>query len=408
MANFRYKPSGKVPFPGVLWMLFGGFAGSAVLLSAYIYGLGWMKNAGLRLIVLVLLLFLLGKWMMFLARSGKFRSPAAAFWLSFIAVLAGCYIHWGVYAVYVQDVWQYGRAGFLTHNLSLDTLRRIGVLLLDPLRLLRTLGGIGEIGFWSVRGIRMAGIPLFVCWAVEMLLVLLIPACRAAAQSRRLYSEAQRQWLDGKTEFTVSYIRDHRTMRRHFIEGENSGLDALHYYRRRGREAYGTVVFYHHKGVLGPFISLHMIKAVQTGPHSMKHYFIPVLNEWEIGQANAEDLYDRLDGEMQEQKEEGKNRRKKKRRRAAGLREQLSVSMRRAVSGFSSKRNPQDERYEGDEVTEIEEVTVYVPSITPEMERQFRERKAKEEQERIWAENKEEVRKRRKRNKNKRRSTRIK
>lgn len=411
MANLRYKPSGRVSFWGVLKMLIGGILGAVILLCVYVYGLNLMPNLALRAMVLLVLLFLLSRWMGRLAKKGRFRSPAAAFWISALVLLIALYFHWIVYVVMVQDVWEYGKDAFWRSHFRPDTLWQAGRLFLDPAQLWNQVMKIRDTGFWSIRGIPVTGIRLTVCWILEMLVIILIPSFRAMTQARRIYSEDQRMWLDQQSEFTIAYIKDHRMLRRKLIKGEVDGLQDIHYYHRRGREAHGTMVFYHHKGILGPYVSIKMVKAVQTGPRHTKHYFIPIIKQWDIGTQKAEEIFARLlqeKGTTHEKVTEKGNW--KDRYFWSNKREQISFAMQQKMERAKENSDVRDAKYYtgGEKIAKLEEVTVYAPTITPEMEQQYLEKKAREEQEKIWAANKEAVKNQRKKNKNKRHSTRIK
>lgn len=409
MANLRYKPSGKVSAWGVIKMLVFGTLGSVILLCAYVYGVNWMPNLALRTVVLLVTVFLLSRWLKRLTKKGKFRSPAAAFWLSCLTILIGFYVHWCVYTVMVYDVWNYGADAFWESHLQVETLKKIGYTLIDPVGLWKSLGEIQKIGFWELNGRLMNGFPLILCWIAEMLYVVLYSASKTIVQARKIFSEERGVWLDQRIEFTIQYIKEHRMLRRQLIKGDLKGLDDIHFYQRRGREAHGTIVFYHRKGIMGPFVSIKMVKAVQTGPRHTKHYFIPIVKQWDIGTDKVEEVLARLLSErgMTHEKVTEKGN-WKDRYYWSNKREQISFAVQQTVEKAKENSSAQDTRYytDGEKLANIEEVTVYAPTITPEMEQQYLEKKAIEEQEKIWAANKEELKKRRK--KSKRRSTRIK
>lgn len=410
MANLRYKPSGRISVWGMLKMLFWGIIGSSVLLSAYVYGINWMPNLALRTVVLLIVSFLLSRWMMRLVKNGKMRSPATVFWISSLTVLIGFYVHWAVYSIMVQDVWEYGRKAFWQSHISVETLKKIGMQIINPVDLWKDLQMIRRIGFWSLQGETVNHFALLLCWIGEMLYVILHTASKAIVQARRVFSEERGVWLDQRIEFTIQYIKEHRMLRRQLIKGDLKGLDNIHYYQRKGREAHGTIVFYHRKGIMGPFVSIKMVKAVQTGPRRTRHYFIPIVKQWEIGSDKVEEILTRLVAERGTTHEKVTEKGNwKDRYYWSNKREQLSFAVQQTVEKAKENAGSSSERkyYSGGErVANIEEVTVYAPTITPEMEQEYLAKKAREEQERIWAANREEIRNRRK--KSKRRSTRIK
>lgn len=408
MAKLRYKPSGKVSFWGIIKMLFWGTIGSGTLLSAYVYAIGWMPNLALRTIVLLLTAFLISRWMRRLTKTGKFRSPVAAYWLSHLAVLMGWYVHWAVYTVMVQDVWQYGMESFWQHHLGVDTLVQIGRTLIDPVGLWETICKIHQVGFWSLRGVPVQGTWLWVLWAAELLYFLIYPASKAVKQAKKLFSEERGVWLDQRIEFSIQYVKEHRIMRRKLIKGDLSSLDNIHYYQRQGRESHGIIVFHHHKGIMGPYVTIRMMKAVQIGPRRTKRYFIPIVKRWNIGSDKVEQILTRLVAERGTTHEKVTEKANWKDRYFwSNKREQITFAVQQSVEKARENSN-QDTRYygKGEKLANLDEVTVYAPTITPEMEKEYLEKKAREEQERIWAENREELKRRRK--KSKRRSTRIK
>ncbi len=409
MANNKYKPSGKAPFFGVIGMILFGLIGALVLLTGYLYGMNLMPNMGLRILVFIGVLILLSGWMHGLVKTGRIRSPGKAFWLSFFLILIDLYAACILYVVLVHDAWEFPRAEFWKEHITLETPKKWLYLLLHPVKLKDSMITIMKEGFFTVRGTKIAGVPLLIMWIVEVLLFLLIPSFRAMSQGYKIFSEKHRRWLNQTAEFTCNYIKDHRTLRRQLIKGDTSGLDEIHYYKVQGQEAHGTITFHHHRGKVSPFVSMQMVKAVQIGPRRIKHFYIPILEQWDLGEAKEEEIFERLLEESGLTREKVTGRGNYKERLFwRSKKEQIRGTIKERVEKTNNRVQVRDSgTYKhGDEVEGLNEATVYAPVITSEMEQEYLEKKKREEQEREWAENREEIRNRK--NKSKRRSTRIK
>ncbi len=409
MANNKYRPSGKASFFGIVGMVLFGFIGALVLLTVYLYGMNLMPNMGLRVLVFLAVLILLSAWMRRLTKSGHLRAPGKAFWISFFMILLALYAICIFYVVMVHDAWEFPKADFWKEHISLETPKKWLYLLLHPIALKDSMLTILKTGFFTVRGITINGVWLLVMWLVEVLLFLLIPSFRAMAQGYKIFSEAQNRWLEQTVEFTCNYIKEHRTLRRQLIKGDTTGLDDIHYYKVQGQEAHGTITFYHHRGRISPFVSMQMVKAVQIGPRRIKHFYIPILEQWDLGEEKKEEIFERLLTESGLTREKVTGRRNYKERLFwRSKKDQFRGSLKEKVEKSSNRVTVRDSgTYQhGSSVQGLNEDTVYAPVITSEMEQEYIEKKAREEQERVWAENREEIKNRK--NKSKRRSTRIK
>ncbi len=410
MANYsKYKPSGKASVFGVIQMIVLGLVGVFVLMMVYLYGVNLVPNMGFRVGIFLVVVLLLSAWMHHLVKIGRIRAPGKAFWLTFFIIIIGFYPYWAMYVVFVNQAWDHSFKEFWDAHISFETLDQWVYLMLHPKALLNSIKAIEETGFFSIRGHMVSGSRQIFYWVVEGLLLLLVPSFRAMSQGYKIFSETQKRWQDHTAEFTIAYIKEHRSLRRQLLKGDMSGLADIHYYPVQGQEAHGTITFYHHKGHVSRYASIQMIKAVQIGPRKMKHFYIPILEQWDLGEEMKEEVLDRLLTESGLTREKVLSRGNYKERHfLRGKKAQLSEAVREKVERSSNRVTFQESgNYKpGEEIAGIEEVTVYAPTITPEMEQEYLAKRAKEEQERIWAENREEIKNRK--NKSKRRSTRIK
>ena len=409
MANNKYRPSGRASFFGVFGMILFGLIGALVLLTIYLYGMNMMPNLGLRILVFLVVLILLSAWMRRLVKNGRIRSPGKAFWISFFMILIALYAACILYVVLVHDAWEFPKAKFWDQHITLETPKKWLYLLLHPAALKDSMLTIMKTGFFTVRGYTLKGVPLLIMWIGEVLLFLLVPSFRAMGQGYRIFSERHRRWLDQTVEFTCNYVKDHRTLRRQLIKGDTTGLDDIHYYKVQGQEAHGTVTFYHHRGKLSPFVSIQMVKAVQIGPRRIKHFYIPILEQWDLGEAKEEEIFERMLDEsgMTREKVTGRGN-YRERLFWRSKKEQIRGTIKESVEKKNNRVTMRDtgSYKHPEENVGFDNDTVYAPVITSEMEQEYLAKKAREEKEREWAENREEIKNRK--NKSKRRSTRIK
>ena len=188
-------------------------------------------------------------------------------------------------------------------------------------------------------------------------------------------------------------------MRRALLKQEYSGLSALDYHVLEGQESHGVLTFYRRRDYTGPYITLANVKAIQAGPKKIRHRFVPIVRLVDIGEETAAELYARLHARMME--EESKDKEKAtltgkgswKRwfiETRFNLRQWVSSLLAdiRTVAAVKPEPEAEDGQgksedvYEdGEKAVSIEEVTIHVPNITPEMEKEYIVKKAQEEEE---------------------------
>ncbi len=399
MSMTRYAPSGKFSTVGLIGMIFGGLLGAFIFGTVYIYLMNYFSNMVLRLIIIGGLIAGMSQWMIFLMRIGKIRRPMLAMGVTALSLLFLLYSKWVVYVNMVQEIWRSTDKVWYANLAMPGFFQTWWDTFVHPMDLWKAVVEINLRGFLLVNGRLMTGVPLAILWILETLLLLVIPLYRVALNAKKPYVESKGCWLTEEEEIIITYVQDYRTMRRALLKQDYSGLSSLDYHVLEGQESHGILTFYRRKGYTGPYITLDNVKAIQTGPKKIRHRFVPVVRLVDIGEETAAELYARLrarkleaeskDGEKPASTGEGGWKRRfaelhfNLRQWLSGLRADI-----RTVTAGKSGPEAEDEGekcedvYEdGEKVVSIEEVTIHVPNITPEMEKEYIVKKAQEEEE---------------------------
>ena len=398
MSMTRYAPSGKFSAVGLIGMIFGGLLGAFIFGTVYIYLMNYFSNMVLRLIIIGGLIAGMSQWMIFLMRIGKIRRPVLAVGITALSLLFLLYSKWAVYVNMVQEIWKSTDKVWYANLAMPGFFETWWNTVTHPMDLWKAMVEINLRGFLLVNGRLMTGVPLAILWILETLLLLVIPLYRVALNARKPYVEGKGCWLTEEEEIVITYVQDYRTMRRALLKQEYSGLSALDYHVLEGQESHGVLTFYRRRDYTGPYITLANVKAIQAGPKKIRHRFVPIVRLVDIGEETAAELYARLHARMME--EESKDKEKAtltgkgswKRwfiETRFNLRQWVSSLLAdiRTVAAVKPEPEAEDGQgksedvYEdGEKAVSIEEVTIHVPNITPEIEKEYIVKKAQEEE----------------------------
>ena len=396
MTNRSYKASGKYTFASVLMLLIGGLLGGFVLGAVYIYLLGIVANMLLRCLIVVGFVVLMSSWLVLLVRITKIRNTRIVLLMSSIILLLTWYSSWIFYILLVFDSWQKGLSEVWDYHLQFPLLiQRWGELFIDPQLVLKSMTEILPFGFVAINGEQLKDIPLLITWVVEFVILFFGPLYQVVYRAGCLFDEEKQVWLPIKEEWTINYIDEYREVRnglrrKDFAPLENV-LKKICYYQLQGQESYAIMEFYRKGSYIGPYVTITNVKAVQAGPRKLVHRAITVVKKLDIGSEMATEIYERINMEY---KLNEKNKPKFK----IGSRQawedkvsSLSFNLSRKTKNITSelktntkldksmkhKNGRRDEltdtqRFNMEEVpSSIEEITVHVPRVTPEMEKEY-------------------------------------
>lgn len=393
MTSQSYKASGRYSYGSILLYLICGLLGGFILGAAYVYLLGYLSNMLLRSLVLIGLVVLLSGYLVLLVRVTKIRNTKIVMLLSIIILLLVYYNNWVVYVNLVQDVWQRGANEVWAYHFQFpQLLGRWGELFISPGVLISAIVRILPTGIISINGQILKGIPLLIVWILEFLLTVVLPVYNVAYRAGRPYEEEKGLWLPKREEWTIGYLDTYREIRGGLRNDDITPLmDALQnveFYQLQGQESYALIEFYRNGSYIGPYISITNVKAIQVGPRKLHHKAITVITMMDVGSDLAKDLYRRVKlgydtYEKQRPKfnvfsleawgDKLRNFTFNLSRKKNSVTSELKSSAR--TKKYSGRKAQLQKRNSEDEPVSIEEITVHVPRITPEMEKEYLDRK---------------------------------
>ena len=396
MTNRSYKASGKYTFGGALLLLVVGLLGGFVLGAAYIYLLGIVANMLLRCLVVVGFVALMSGWLVSLVRITKIRNTRVVLILSSIVLLLTWYSSWVFYILLVFDSWQKGLSEVWNYHLQFPLLlQRWGSLFVDPQLVVESMAEILPFGFVAINGEQLKDSPLLITWVIEFVILFFGSLYQVVYRAGCLFDEEKQVWLPVKEEWTVKYIDEYREVRNGLRRKDTSALESvleeISFYQLQGQESYAIMEFYRKGNYIGPYVTITNVKAVQAGPRKLVHRAITVVKKLDIGAQLAAEIYDRINKEY---KLNERNKPKFKigsrqawedkmsslsfnlSRKTKNITSELKTSTRieKSLKHRNGKRDDMTDtqRFNTEEVpTSVEEITVHVPRVTPEMEKEY-------------------------------------
>ncbi len=402
MTGRSYKASGKYTFGGAMLLLIGGLLGGFVLGASYIYLLGIVANMLLRCLIVVGFIAAISGWLIFLTRRAKIRNTRIVLLLAGIVLFVTNYSSWVFYILLVFDSWQKGLSEVWSYHLQFPLLlQRWAELFINPAAVIESMAEILPFGFVSINGVQLKDIPLLITWVAEFVLLFFAPLYQVVYRAGCPFDEEKQVWLPVKEEWTINYVEDYRevrnALRRKEIAPLENALERVGYYQLQGQESYAIMEFYRKGKYIGPYVTITNVKAVQAGPRKLVHRAISVVKKMDIGSEAAAEIYRRIE---QGYRISEKNRPKFKvsnkqawedkmssfsfnlSRKTKNITSELKNSTK--VSKASKHRiQGQDgltdtQRFNTEEIpASLEEITVHVPRVTPEMEKAYLNRKKK-------------------------------
>jgi phage FluMu protein Com len=176
-----YTPSGEVPLLGALGALGGGLLGGIVLAFVYSYLVYYIPIVYLNVLCTLGYAAGLGFGAALIMRWGKVRNTAAATGLALLPTLASYYVSWAVWVSLIVS----------SDEQSVSALE----LARQPALLLELIVRINEVGAWTMFKATFAGIPLWIVWGIEALIILVgSPIAAYSMMSADPFCERCHQW----------------------------------------------------------------------------------------------------------------------------------------------------------------------------------------------------------------------
>ena len=400
MTGRSYKASGKYTFGGAMLLLIGGLLGGFVLGASYIYLLGIISNMLLRCLVVVGFVVALSSWLVFLTRRAKIRNTRVVLLLAGIVLFITNYSSWVFYILLVFDSWQKGLSEVWNYHLQFPLLlHRWAELFIDPDAVIESMAEILPYGFVSINGVQLKDIPLLITWVAEFLILFFAPLYQVVYRAGCPFDEEKKVWLPVKEEWTVNYVEEYReirnALRRKDVTPFEKALEQISYYQLQGQESYAIMEFYRNGKYIGPYVTITNVKAVQAGPRKLVHRAISVVKKLDIGSEIATEIYRRIEqGYRLCEKNRPKFKVSSKQawedkmssfsfnlsRKTKNITSELKNNT-KATKGSKHRMREQEslldtQRFNTEEIpTSLEEITVHVPRVTPEMEKEYLKRK---------------------------------
>ena len=250
-----------------------------------------------------------------------------------------------------------------------------------------------------MNGQLFKGIPLLIVWIAEFLILFFGPLYHVVYRAGRPYEEERGIWLPVREEWTINYLDDYREIRNSIRKKDTSSLEKalqeVAFYQLQGQESYGIIEFYRNGRYIGPYITITNVKAVQAGPRKLVHRAIVVVKMIDIGSEMARELYHRVKtgyetcektkprfnfGNLQAWEDKLSTVLFNASRKTKNVTSEFKNSTQ--SKKHKKRRKSQDEamsqtqRLNSEEMpASLEEITVHVPRVTPEMEKEYLNRK---------------------------------
>jgi len=211
--NPYYKPSNKMPLPGILALLGGGIVAALVLALVYIYAVWYIPFVYINFFICLGFGLVLGAVLAVLVRLGKLRSPGAVGILALLVGLVAVYLEWGVYLTLLFNSETIGTGKDADTATSFST-----TLFLDiighPAAMWLAMQKINETGTWTLKGATPSGVFLAVIWVIEAVIILGGTYLMAKAQATEPFSETSNEWATEETlAHPISFAQDAATTR---------------------------------------------------------------------------------------------------------------------------------------------------------------------------------------------------
>jgi hypothetical protein len=208
-----YKPSNKMPLPGILALLAGGIVAALGLALVYIYAVWYIPFVYINFFICLGFGLVLGAVLAVLVRLGKLRSPWAVGALALLVGLVAVYLQWSAYLtlLFNSETTGTGKDADTATSFSISLFLDI---MTHPAAMWLAIQKINETGTWTLKGSTPSGVFLAVIWIIEAVIILGGTYLMAKAQATEPFSETSNEWATEETlAHPLTFAQDAATTR---------------------------------------------------------------------------------------------------------------------------------------------------------------------------------------------------
>jgi hypothetical protein len=208
-----YKPSNKMPLPGILALLAGGIVAALGLALVYIYAVWYIPFVYINFFICLGFGLVLGAVLAVLVRLGKLRSPWAVGALALLVGLVAVYLQWSAYLtlLFNSETTGTGKDADTATSFSISLFLDI---MTHPAAMWLAIQKINETGTWTLKGSTPSGVFLAVIWVIEAVIILGGTYLMAKAQATEPFSETSNEWATEETlAHPLTFAQDAATTR---------------------------------------------------------------------------------------------------------------------------------------------------------------------------------------------------
>ncbi|MBG8553390.1 hypothetical protein [Hymenobacter guriensis] len=199
-APVYYQPSGRFTVSGILGLLLVGAVAAVPLAFVYVYAVWYIPFIYINFALTLGFGLVLGYVLRTVTKAGKLRNPALVGWLGLAVALWAWYVQWCVYLTLLAGAGEtesLGSRASFTHT-TFDATVFLS-LVLSPGTVLGALPSIATEGTWSIFGLTISGIFLYLIWLAEFLIIVLMTWNMPRSQAEVPFSELSNEWAEKLT-----------------------------------------------------------------------------------------------------------------------------------------------------------------------------------------------------------------
>ena len=220
-----YKPSGKFSPLFLLYFVTVSLTAFPILGMIYAYCIWYIPFIYINFFITVGFGFLVGLVISkFIIKSGKVRNPILALIIGVFSGIVALYLHWSVWIDLVINAGKsYGsdRIGITVSNIEF---LQVFSLILQPNLVFEYINEVSKYGTWGIRSATVSGTFLWVIWAIEFVIVIVLTSFLAYLQSKKPFSESTNSWYKEFLLPAFNFIEDKEQL---IVDINNSNKSAI-------------------------------------------------------------------------------------------------------------------------------------------------------------------------------------
>lgn len=196
MSNY-YQPSGKMAPMAIPFFILTALIAMPLLALAYTYLVWYIPLIYINILITAGFGFGVGILMNFLViHFGKVRNAKIAALFAGLGALIAMYFSWAVWIDLVINSGEYygnSRMGITASNVKFS---QLWVLVFDPIGMKNIAMEINKVGTWGFKSTAVSGPFLGIIWAIEALIVIIIPVLICPARAKKPFCEHDNKWFE--------------------------------------------------------------------------------------------------------------------------------------------------------------------------------------------------------------------